>query len=71
MGSVVKGSFANDVYNQSEKWKLNLTNFKDSVCLMASHLIMWVTHTFSKGFWEDIYFCSKPAAFVSGVNWNQ
>ena len=28
VGSVIKGSFANDVYNQSEKGKLNLTNFK-------------------------------------------
>ena len=27
MGSVVKGSFANDVCNQSEQRKLNLTNF--------------------------------------------
>ena len=35
VGSVVKDSFANDVYNQSEKWKLNLT---DSFCLITSHI---------------------------------
>ena len=28
MGSVVKGSFANNVYNQSEKWKSNLIDFR-------------------------------------------
>ena len=28
MGPVVKGSFANDVYDQSAKFKLNLTDFR-------------------------------------------
>ena len=28
VGSVVEGGFANDVYNQSEKLKLNLTDFR-------------------------------------------
>ena len=28
MGSVVKDNFANDAYNQSEKLKLNLTDFR-------------------------------------------
>ena len=37
IGSIVKGCFANDAYNQSEKWKLNLTDI-DSFCLIASHM---------------------------------
>ena len=30
-GSVVEGSFVNDIYNQSENWKLNLTDFKGAL----------------------------------------
>ena len=40
VGSVVKGSCTNDVYSQSEKWKLNLTDFRlillDSITLCCA-----------------------------------
>ena len=41
IGSVVKGNFANDVYNQSEKLKLNLPDFR---LILLDHITYFANH---------------------------